>query len=152
MITRDIRGDPSSLTRHLGKIYIQKADVNVFALVISLGILFTTTGVPGMLPKVVTHFLHTTSRAAAQAVQAPLRNVFQTGSSSGPNLGNWNGNSNWGGHGPGAGSAKQNSGSRYYSSFNVSSPILMRHLGTWPQSFISTDVWESCFAGECCLS
>ncbi|KXN80907.1 Pentatricopeptide repeat-containing protein 5, mitochondrial [Leucoagaricus sp. SymC.cos] len=74
-----------------------------------------------MLPKVATHFLHTTSRAAAQAVQTPLRNVLQTGSSGGSNLGTWNGpsSSNWGGHGPGTGSAKQNTGSRYYSSFNA---------------------------------
>jgi len=85
-----------------------------------------------MLPKVATHFLHTTSRAAAQAVQAPLRNVFQTGSSSGPNLGNWNGSSNWGGHGPGAGSAKQSTGSRYYSSFNVCLLFLMDHFYICP--------------------
>ncbi|KAF9448164.1 hypothetical protein P691DRAFT_760170 [Macrolepiota fuliginosa MF-IS2] len=74
-----------------------------------------------MLPKVATHILHTTSRAAAQAVQTPLRNVLQTGSSSGSNLGNRNGpgGSNWGNHGPGTGSTKQNTGSRYYSSFNT---------------------------------
>lgn len=82
-----------------------------------------------MLPKVATHILHTTSRAAAQVVQNPLRNVLQTGHSSGSNLGNWNGpgSSNWGGHGPGTGSAKQNTGSRYYS-FNVRLLLLLTTL------------------------
>ncbi len=74
-----------------------------------------------MLPKVATQILHTTSRAAAQVVQTPLRSVFQTGSSGGSNIGNRNGpsNSGWGGHGAGTGSTKQNTGSRYYSSFGV---------------------------------
>ncbi|KAJ3562640.1 hypothetical protein NP233_g9448 [Leucocoprinus birnbaumii] len=83
--------------------------------------LVPTKGAAAMLPKVATHILHTTSRAAAQAVQAPLRNVLHTGSTNGSNIGNWNGSgsSNWGGHGTGTGSAKQNTGSRYYSSFNA---------------------------------
>lgn len=75
-----------------------------------------------MLPKVATHILHTTSRAAA-AVQNQthtIRNVFQLQHSSAPssasgNLGPWNGpgSSHWGGNGTGAGSTKYNTGSRY---------------------------------------
>ncbi|KAF8628994.1 hypothetical protein AX15_003603 [Amanita polypyramis BW_CC] len=84
-----------------------------------------------MLPKVATHILHTTSRAAAAVHNqtSTFRNVLQLQTSSGPstatgtaNIGPWNGNgsgsSSWGNsHGAGTGSAKQNAGSRFYSGF-----------------------------------
>ncbi|KIL60552.1 hypothetical protein M378DRAFT_168036 [Amanita muscaria Koide BX008] len=81
-----------------------------------------------MLPKVATHILHTTSRAAAAVHNqtSTLRNVFQLqtspGSSAGSGttpLGPWNGtgNSSKGSHGPGPGGAKQNTGSRFYTGF-----------------------------------
>ncbi|KAF8632397.1 hypothetical protein AX17_004838 [Amanita inopinata Kibby_2008] len=84
-----------------------------------------------MLPKVATHIIHTTSRAAAAVHNqtSTFRNVLQLQTSPGPstsgttNLGPWNGSgsSGWGNHGPGtgtgAGGAKYNAGSRFYSGF-----------------------------------
>ncbi|KAF8654879.1 hypothetical protein AX16_003340 [Volvariella volvacea WC 439] len=78
-----------------------------------------------MLPKVATHIIHTTSRAAA-AVQNQtynFRNVLQlqtSGPTNGPtSLSPWNngtGSSNWSNNGPGPGGAK-NTGSRFYSGY-----------------------------------
>ncbi|KAF8075959.1 hypothetical protein FPV67DRAFT_1558550 [Lyophyllum atratum] len=78
-----------------------------------------------MLPKVATHILHTTSRAAAsiQHQTHTIRNVLQLQSSSGPSsssghLGSWNGpgSSYWGNNGPSPGGAKY-TGSRYHNGF-----------------------------------
>ncbi|KAF8883460.1 hypothetical protein BD779DRAFT_1747482 [Infundibulicybe gibba] len=78
-----------------------------------------------MLPKVATHLLHTTSRAAA-AVQNQtytIRNVLQLQSTSAPSgptgLSPWNGpgNSHWGSNGPGPGSAKHQAGSRFHGGY-----------------------------------
>ncbi|KAG5653275.1 hypothetical protein H0H81_001339 [Sphagnurus paluster] len=72
-----------------------------------------------MIPKVATHILHTTTRAAAsiQTQTYTIRNVLQLQSSPGPssNVGPWNnpGSSHWGNNGPGPGGAKYNTGSRY---------------------------------------
>ncbi|KII96119.1 hypothetical protein PLICRDRAFT_35049 [Plicaturopsis crispa FD-325 SS-3] len=78
-----------------------------------------------MLPKVATHILHQTTRAAA-AVQSQthaIRNVLQL-QSSGPSsssgtIGGWNGagSSSWGSNGTGPGGAKYNAGSRYYAGY-----------------------------------
>ena len=85
-----------------------------------------------MLPKVATHILHTTSRAAAAVHNqtSTLRNVLQLQTSSSPssaagsaNIGPWNGNgssSRGNSHGPGPGGPKQNAGSRFYAGFTVS--------------------------------
>ncbi len=82
-----------------------------------------------MIPKVATHILHTTSRAAAAVHNqtSTLRNVFQLQTSSGTSTaagtGPWNGNgssSRGNSHGPGPGGPKQNTGSRFYAGFTVS--------------------------------
>jgi hypothetical protein len=84
-----------------------------------------------MLPKVATHILHTTSRAAAAVHNqtSTLRNVLQLQTSSSPsaagsaNIGPWNGSgssSRGNNHGPGPGGPKQNAGSRFYAGFTVS--------------------------------
>jgi pentatricopeptide repeat protein len=87
-----------------------------------------------MLPKVATHILHTTSRAAAsiQHQSHTIRNVFQLQSSSGPssgtgNLAPWSGpsSSNWGNNGPGTGGAKYNAGSRFQNGYTVSSMYIV---------------------------
>ncbi|KAF8322433.1 hypothetical protein F5887DRAFT_340387 [Amanita rubescens] len=79
-----------------------------------------------MIPKVATHILHTTSRAAAAVHNqtSTLRNVFQLQTSSGTSTaagtGPWNGNgssSRGNSHGPGPGGQKQNTGSRFYAGF-----------------------------------
>lgn len=85
-----------------------------------------------MLPKLATHILHHTSRAAA-AVQNQtghtIRNVLQLQSSSAPSnstgtLGGWNGpgssSSSWGNTGAGPGGAKYNAGSRFHNGYTVS--------------------------------
>ncbi|KAH8115752.1 hypothetical protein DFH11DRAFT_1507193 [Phellopilus nigrolimitatus] len=75
-----------------------------------------------MLPKFASHVLHHTQRAAATAQNYALRNVLglqnQGTSASSQNLANWNasGSSSWGG----AGGAKYNTGSRFYSGYNGS--------------------------------
>lgn len=79
-----------------------------------------------MLPKVATHILHHTSRAAATAHNYTFRNVLglqsSTPSTSTGGLANWNGtgSSSWGGHGAGPGGAKYNTGSRFYNGYTVS--------------------------------
>lgn len=79
-----------------------------------------------MLPKVATHILHATSRAAAsiQHQSHTIRNVLQLQSSSGPSVGTgnlapWN-NNGWGNHGPGTGGASYNPGSRFQNGYTVS--------------------------------
>lgn len=80
-----------------------------------------------MLPKVATHILHSTSRAAAavQTQSHTIRNVLHGPSTSTGNLGPWNGpgssSSNWGNNGPGPGGQKYNAGSsRFYYGYTVS--------------------------------
>lgn len=70
-----------------------------------------------MLPKVATHILHSSTRAAAVVHNQThtFRNVLQL-QSSGPSSGSGSGRGNGG---PGPGSAKYNAGSRFYSGFNV---------------------------------
>ncbi|TFK64720.1 hypothetical protein BDN72DRAFT_254116 [Pluteus cervinus] len=79
-----------------------------------------------MLPKVATHLIHSTSRAATivQNQTHTIRNVLQFQSSSGPttgptNLGPWNNgtSSSKGNSGPGSGGAKHNAGSRFHPGF-----------------------------------
>ncbi|KAF5388146.1 hypothetical protein D9615_000011 [Tricholomella constricta] len=79
-----------------------------------------------MLPKVATHILHTTTRAAAsiQHQTYTIRNVLQFQSSPGPSsttghLAPWNntGSSHWGNNGPGPGGAKYHTGSRYHNAY-----------------------------------
>lgn len=91
----------------------------------------TINGSAIMLPKVATHILHHTSRAAA-AVQnqttQTIRNVLQFQSSPSPSsstgtLSGWNGpgssSSNWGSNGTGPGGAKYNAGSRFHNGYTV---------------------------------
>ncbi|PFH49146.1 hypothetical protein AMATHDRAFT_5181 [Amanita thiersii Skay4041] len=103
-----------------------------------------------MLPKVATHILHTTTRAAA-AVHNPtstIRNVFQLqtapSSSTAANssaLTPWNGtsSSSKGNQGAGPGGAKQSAGSRFYSGFTgpvravTQANIVTSHDGTLVQ-------------------
>ncbi|TDL14654.1 hypothetical protein BD410DRAFT_902955 [Rickenella mellea] len=75
-----------------------------------------------MLPKFASHILHHASRAGATVQNSTLRNVlgFQSApSTSAGGLGGWNGagSSSWGGYGAGAGGAKYNTGSRFYSGY-----------------------------------
>ena len=92
-----------------------------------------------MLPKVATHILHHTSRAAA-AVQnqttQTIRNVLQLQSSPGPStstgtLSGWNGpgssSSSWGNNGTGPGGTKHNAGSRFHNGYTVCIQILLHH-------------------------
>ncbi|KAG6816907.1 hypothetical protein H0H87_001860 [Tephrocybe sp. NHM501043] len=69
-----------------------------------------------MLPKVATTILHSTTRAVTsiQHQSYTIRNVLQPSSNN--SLAPWNssGNSHWGNGGPGPGSAKYSTGSRYY--------------------------------------
>lgn len=103
-----------------------------------------------MLPKVATHILHTTSRAAAsiQNQSHTIRNVLQLQSSPCPssgtgNLAPWNtpGSSNSGNNGPGTGGTKYNHpGSRFHNGYTgpartltqANTTILSSHDG--PQS------------------
>jgi pentatricopeptide repeat protein len=90
-----------------------------------------------MLPKVATHILHSTTRAAA-AVQNQthaIRNVLQL-QSSGPSSGS---GSSWG-NGPGPGGAKYNTGSRFHAGYNgagravTQANVITSQDGTFTQS------------------
>ncbi|KLO17511.1 hypothetical protein SCHPADRAFT_846456 [Schizopora paradoxa] len=74
-----------------------------------------------MIPKLASHILHQTSRAAATAQNYTFRNVlgFQSPSTASGGLGGWSGagSSSWGSYGAGPGGAKYSSGSRFYSGY-----------------------------------
>jgi hypothetical protein len=87
-----------------------------------------------MLPKVATHILQQTSRAAAavQGQSSYIRNVLQLQSSSGTSaspggIGGWNSTgssgSNWGSQGTGPGGAKYHAGSPYSDAYSVSTLV-----------------------------
>jgi hypothetical protein len=80
-----------------------------------------------MLPKVASHLLHHTSRAAAALQNQTgnaIKNVLQLQPSNSGGGISWNGagssSSSWGSYGAGPGGAKQNAGSRFYNGYTVS--------------------------------
>ena len=102
-----------------------------------------------MIPKLASHILHQTSRAAATAQNYTFRNVlgFQSPSTASGGLGSWSGagSSSWGSYGAGPGGAKYSSGSRFYSGYQVS---FFLSIAFHVFEHLSIECWSCSHAGQ----